>query len=268
MSQDILRIPPPPPGERIAYGSDPLQFGDLRLPDGKGPHPVAIVIHGGFWRAAYDLEHIGHVCAALQQAGIATWSLEYRRVGNPGGGWPGTFQDVALGADDVRKIAAKYNLDLNRVVAVGHSAGGHLALWLGTRKGLPKDSLLYSPDPLSLHGIVSLAGVADLRRAWELKLSNTVVADFLGGSPYEVDDRYRLGSPIERLPLGITQRLIHGTADANVPYDISTNYVSAAKARGDKAELVTLEDAHHFELIDPRTKEFETVKRTVIDLLR
>lgn len=256
MSQNILVQEPPAADARIAYGKDPLQFGDLRVPNGDGPHPVAIVIHGGFWRAAYNLEHIGHLCAALAQVGVATWSLEYRRIGNPGGGWPGTLADVEAGAKHLQVIAIPYHLHLNRVIATGHSAGGHLALWLGSRKNI------------GLRGIVSLAGVADLRRAWELKLSNTVVADFLGGSPDDVPERYRAASPIELLPLGIPQKLLHGTKDTNVPYEISKNYVAAALAHGDNAELITLEDADHFQLIDPRTKEFTRVQKAVLDLLK
>lgn len=255
MTQDILRAPAPLADDRIKYGSDQFQFGDLRIPKGDGPHPVAIVIHGGFWRAAYDLDHIGHLCAALTKAGVATWSLEYRRIGNPGGGYPGTLEDIERGAEHLRTIAIPHHLHLNRVIAMGHSAGGHLALWLGSRKSL------------ALRAVVSLAGVADLRRAWELKLSNTVVADFLGGSPDEVPGRYRAASPVELLPLGIPQKLLHGTKDANVPYEISKNYAAAAVARGDKAELITLENADHFQPIDPRTKEFGSVQEAVLSLL-
>ncbi|HYR86658.1 MAG TPA: alpha/beta hydrolase [Terriglobia bacterium] len=253
--------------ERIAYGSDPLQFGDLRLPRDAGLHPVVIVIHGGFWRARYDLEYIGHLCAALTAAGIATWSLEYRRIGNPGGGWPGTLQDVARGADHLRLMAVTHRLDLARVIALGHSAGGHLALWLGSRRKIPPDNPLHTHDPLHLAGIVSLAGVADLKRAWELRLSNTVVADFLGGSPEEAPDRYHVASPIEQLPFDIPQKLLHGTADMDVPFELSERYVSAATARGDAADLITLDDAGHFELVDPRTKEFARGREAVQELL-
>src|SRR5262245_30624483 len=236
MLQDILRLPPAAPSERIPYGADPFQFGELRLPERSGPHPVAIVIHGGFWRSAYNLDHISHLCVALNQAGVATWSLEYRRIGNPGGAWPGTFQDVAAGTDHLRTIAAKYRLDLNRTIAIGHSAGGHLALWLAARPAIPKDDVLFAADPLKLKGVVSLAGVSDLRRAFELKLSTSVVTDLLGGSPETVPDRYRSGSPLELLPLRIPQKLLHGTLDTNVPFEISQSYVTAAKEKGDEAE--------------------------------
>src|SRR5437764_455842 len=125
-AQGILDVPPAPRGDRIAYGAGEFQFGELRLPSGRGPHAVAIVIHGGYWRARYDLAHIGHLCEALTKEGLATWSLEYRRIGNPGGGWPGTCDDVRAGAVHLSKIAEEKALDLNRVVALGHSAGGHL----------------------------------------------------------------------------------------------------------------------------------------------
>jgi acetyl esterase/lipase len=244
-----------PAAHRIVYGMDPFHFCDLRLPDGKGPHPVAIIVHGGFWRTEYGLDYMGHVCAALVKVGIATWNIEYRRLGNPGGGWPGTFEDVAKAAGHVASIASEFNLDLNRMIAIGHSAGGHLAFWLAAEKKPP------------LRAVIGLAGVVDLRRAWELRLSNAAVADFLGGSPADVPDRYEFASPIERLPLGIPQRLFHGTSDTSVPYEISERYVHTAQLRGDDAELITLEGADHFEAVDPRTKEFEPVRQCAVSLL-
>jgi acetyl esterase/lipase len=264
--QSILQLEPKPADARIKYGPDENHFGDLRLPDRPGPYPVVIVIHGGFWRAAYDLEHIGHLGEDFRKLGMATWSLEYRRIGNPGGAWPGTFQDVANGADHVRALATAYHLDLDHIVAIGHSAGGHLALWLGARTKFSSGHLLHSAQPLRLRGIVALAAVADLRRAWELKLSRTVVADLLGGAPDAVPERYDAASPVEQLPLGLAQTLIHGTEDANVPFEISRRYVERAKERGDNAELVTLEGAEHFGVIDPRTKDFEKVREAVLKL--
>src|SRR5262249_49354975 len=162
---------------------------------------------GGFWRAKYDLSYIRPVCEALAAAGLATWNIEYRRIGHDGGGWPGTFDDVAAAVDCLASIAAEFNLDLGHVITIGHSAGGHLAFWLASEKKW-------------LKGAIALAGVVDLRRAWELRLSSTVVADFLGGTPHEVPDRYAFASPIERLPLGIPQMLFHGTEDSSVPLEI------------------------------------------------
>jgi acetyl esterase/lipase len=239
--------------ERLAYGNDAHEFGEMRVPASAGPHPVAVVIHGGFWRAKYDLEYVRPVCEALTDAGIATWNLEYRRIGNPGGGWPGTLDDVAAGTDYLLSLSSRFHLDVSRVIAIGHSAGGHLALWLASRKRL-------------LTGAISLAGVVDLRRAWELRLSNTVVAEFLGGGPYEVPDRYDFASPIERLPFGIPQKLFHGTADDDVPFEIGERYVKAARLRRDRAELIPLEGAGHFELVHPRTKEFALVLAAALEL--
>jgi hypothetical protein len=154
-ASDALNLPRPVPDRRLAYGGGPLQFGELRLPDGDGPHPVAIVIHGGCWLAEYDLGYMSGLADALTDAGIATWSIEYRRVGDDGGGWPGTFQDVADAADFLVEIAPGCNLDLDRVAAVGHSAGGHLALWLAGRKGLSGGDPLRGEAPLPLHGVVA-----------------------------------------------------------------------------------------------------------------
>jgi len=253
-AQSILEIPPAPPGLRIAYGNDEIQFGELYLPEGKGPHPVAIVIHGGYWRARYDLRHLGHFCVALATAGIAAWSLEYRRIGNRGG-FPGTFYDVRAGAMHLRKIAKERSLDLRRVVATGHSAGGHLVLWLAKQDAVP------------LRGVVPLAPVADLRRAWELKLSSNVVEEFLGGSPAEVPERYRTASPMEMIPLNAKQRVIHGDRDDVVPPAMSRAYVAAARASGDDATLTEPSGAGHFELIDPRTAAWGQVRDTILRLL-
>lgn len=247
---------PPPADERIAYGELPSQFGDLRLPRlaGDGSYPVVVYLHGGFWRAAYSLDLGARSCAELTAThGFATWNLEYRRLGEDGGGWPGTFQDVARGADHLRHLAQQYPLDLERVVFIGHSAGGHLALWLAARSRIPEGDPLAVGSPLQPRGAVSLAGVVDLRRGWELNLSNGVVGDLLGGSPDEVPDRYAAASPVELLPTGLPQVLIHGTADDRVPYELSRAYLEAAIACGDDAELITLPDADHFEVIDPES---------------
>lgn len=267
--QDILALPVPPADHHIPYGSDPLQFGELRLPRGPGPRPVVIVIHGGCWHSRYDLSHITSLCAALTAAGVATWSLEYRRVGNPGGGWPGTFQDIASGADFVRTLAASHPLDLRRVVAVGHSAGGHLALWLAARRRLPKESALYTADPLALRGVVALAGVPDLREAVarEPRLCGGILIQLLGGSPTEVPDRYREASPIALLPLGTSQRLINGARDQIVPLELGKSYEAAARKTGDDVKLIVLDEAGHFEMIAPQSFAWPAVKEAVLSLV-
>ncbi|MFL5734797.1 MAG: alpha/beta hydrolase family protein [Chloroflexia bacterium] len=265
---DILSLPPPPSGARLSYGPDEHHFGELRLPPGDGPHPTLIVIHGGFWRARYDLLHIGHLSAALTAAGFATWTIEYRRLGNPGGGYPGTFHDVAQATRHLTDLAPHHNLDLSRVATIGHSAGGHLAFWLAACHNIPPGDPLHVDNPLPLAGAISLAGVSDLRRAWELGLSDTVVEQLLGGTPFQVPARYAAASPIELRPLGVPQTLIHGTEDDIVPYEISVRYHAAAQSTSDAVHLIPLPGAGHFEPIDPRSKEWPTVESAVRSLLQ
>ena len=259
MSHNLFETAPPPADERIYYGPHPLNFGDLRLPAGEGPCPTIIVIHGGFWRARYTLEHIGHLCAALTREGFATWSIEYRRIGDEGGAWPGTFLDVGRGVDHVRDLAAQYNLDLDRVTTIGHSAGGHLALWAAARHKIAEGDPLHAPDPLRPKAAISLAGVTSLQMAWEKRLSGGVVRDLMIAAPEEAPQRYMTASPIEMLPLGIRQVLIHGTEDENVPFELSQAYEKAATRAGDSVELVTLKGAGHFEVVDPKQPEWEDV---------
>ena len=259
----ILTLDPPPADYTIPYGPDPRQFGDLRLPAGPGPFPVVVVIHGGFWKAAYSLDHIGWLCQALTRQGYATWCLEYRRVGQPGGGWPGTFLDVAHGVNHVRVLAQRFPLDPTRVAVIGHSAGGHLALWVTGAPRLPPGSPLAVADLLPVRGAVSLAGVNDLYRAWELRLGADAVAALLGGSPDDIPDRYAAASPQALLPLGVRQVVVHGTVDPNVPYELGQRYYEAARALGDDVELWTLPDIGHFEVIDPYSDAWPTVLQAV-----
>lgn len=265
---DILARRAPRANARLAYGPDKLQIGELRLPVGAGRHPVFVGIHGGYWRARYGLEYFGHVCAALTAAGAATWNIEYRRLGNRGGGWPGLFLDVGQACDHLRALAHTYPLDLSRVVAIGHSAGGQLALWAAGRHRIAQASPLHALNPLAVGGVVALAGVCDLRQAWELRLSDAVTDQLLGGSPERWPERYAAASPAELLPLGVPQLLIHGTADEHVPYALSREYATAALAAGDPATLLTLPGAGHFGLVDPQAQEWPRVLAATQALLR
>ena len=259
MPDDILTQPPPPADKRLTYGADPNQFLDLRLPKNeKGPFPVVLNIHGGFWRAKYNLDHAGHLCAALTASGVATANLEYRRVGNDGGGWPGTFADIRSAYSFLVQSASQYNLDANRIVAMGHSAGGQLALCLAAHER-------------KITRVISLAGVVDLQRAYQLHLSNDAVVEFLHGTPAEVPDHYREADPMQLSIPQARQYLIHGSADDIVPPAFSRDYVTAKQRRTGKekedAHLVEISAAGHFDVIDPSTSAWKVVERTVLQLL-
>lgn len=257
---------------RIPYGADSLHFGELRLPDGPGPFPVAVVIHGGCWLSRYaSLRNSAPLAEALAATGIATWNVEYRRYDHPGGGFPGTFRDVADAADHLRAIARDYPLDSTRVVAVGHSAGGHLALWLASRQTLASSSPLAGGQPLRLQGVVSIGGIADLREFYGRQRNtcgNPAVESLLGAVPDSVAGRVRDASPIERLPLGVPTVHIAGERDFIAPLAVREAYARAARMRGDSVVVSTIPGDGHFEAITPRTTSGRAVIDAVRELLR
>jgi acetyl esterase/lipase len=265
---DVQKLKAAAPTARIAYGPGPQQFGELWVPRGRGPHPVAVVVHGGCWQKEYGEDHVRPLCAAIADMGIAAWCLEYRRVGDEGGGWPGTLDDVGRGADRLRAIAADHALDLGRVVAVGHSAGGHLALWLGARPRLPAADPQRGQDPLPLRGVVGLAAVPDLARGAAEHVCGSAVEDFVGGSPERQPARYAAASPFALLPLGIRQELVHGRADRIVPVAHSADYAAAARAKGDAATFWPVDGAGHFDLIAPGTKAWLMVEKAIRSALQ
>jgi acetyl esterase/lipase len=209
------------------------------------------VIHGGFWRARYGRKLMTPVSRDLAGRGWAAWNIEYRRLGNlSGGGWPCTFDDVAAAVDLLADLPA---LDLSRVVAIGHSAGGHLATWVAARPSLDAE------PRVRVTAAVSQAGVVDLRHAWELRLSAGVVEQLLDGTPDERPDRYALASPAELVPTGVPVLLVHGGRDDTVPPIISERYLAAARGAGDPCEMVLLEDEDHYGHIDPANPLWRTV---------
>lgn len=257
MSDDVLSRQPPPADLRVTYGSDPNQFIDLRLPASKNkPHPLAINIHGGFWRAKYNLDHAGHLCAALTAKGLATANLEYRRVGNDGGAWPGTFEDVRSAYQFLIQNAQKHTFDDQKVVVMGHSAGGQLALCLAA----------HEPH---VTAVISLAGVVDLQRTYRLHLSHDAVVEFLRGTPDEVPDHYREADPMQLSIVKARQWLIHGAADDNVPPSFSRDYVVLKQRRKGKEQedvhLLEIPGADHFDLIDPGSKAWNRVEQIVLE---
>lgn len=240
-----------PATERIFYGKDLTNFGDLRIPKGSGPFPVAIVVHGGAWASAVALHYTSALAAALTCAGFATWNYEYRRIGG-GGGWPQTYQDVGAGADFIREIAKRYPLDLNNVVATGHSAGGHFALWLAARKKLAPGAALYVESAVPVKGVVSLSGPGDIKRFIEMipRYANVLNQLHGGGSPEAIAKNMKEGSPAELLPIGVPQIFITGDKDGAVPIQEAREYSVKAQSAGDKVEVISVPGLH-FESVDP-----------------
>ncbi len=227
-----------------------------------GPLPVVIAIHGGCWRARYDMGHLSPLCGALAGEGFAVWSLEYRRVGN-GGGWPTTFLDIGAGADRLREAAGDHKLDLTRVVAFGHSVGGQMVLWLGARAGFAPDHALYQASPLKLRGIVACAAITDLVDTFELNICTGNAANLLGGMPAEVPGRYAAASPSALLPLHTPHTLICGEHDDTVPVSHTEPYYRRAKAFGDDVHWQVIPEIGHYEMAAPGSKAWPAVLAAV-----
>lgn len=253
-SSALADFPNPPADEVIFYGKDQLQYGELRLPSGEGPHPVLVFIHGGCWLSQFDISHSRKLVAAFTEAGIATWNLEYRRVGNPGGGWSGTFDDIANGVDHLRTLADKFELDLNRVVVAGHSAGGHLALWFGNRPEQWQSDL----KPRAVFG---LAPAADLEYLHGLGVCDNVVDRLMGGSPSDFPERYKMGSGSNRLPMDIPQYILLGEHDLDWT-PVGQRYVETARRLGNTPNVVNASESGHFEMIDPDSSTWPLVLQT------
>ena len=250
-----------PAAQRIAYGGDPQQIGELRLPPGSGPFPVAVLIHGGCWRAGIgSTAGMLPIARALAAEGIASWNVEYRGVGDTGGGWPGTFLDVAAATDYVRTLAKTHPLDASRVIALGHSAGAHLALWDAARAKLPATSRLHGDSPLPLRGVVALGGPGDLRTLRADRVCGRgTLNTLLGGTPEAVPEHYADASPAAWLPLGVPQLLVTGSADRLIPTGLLIPYEEAARRAGDAVELREVEGADHGDLIAPGASAWRVV---------
>lgn len=271
---EIARRPVAPGVMRIAYGDQDLQFGELRLPEGKAPHPVVVLVHGGCWvkelkgipPEAVAIDGLRSMASALTAKGYATWNLEYRRLGHPGGGWPGSFQDLARGVDHLRELAARHSLDLKRVVIAGHSAGGHYALWLAGRHRIPAGSDIASKDPLRVKGVVNLDGPGDLAASAPLApaiCQAPVIDQLLGGSKSQQPARYRAASPVELLPIGVPQRAFAGMMFTM----LAPGYEKAARAAGDNIKTLNDPKEGHFEWIDPVSTKWPAVVAAIDELM-
>ena len=248
------------------------------MPEGDGPFPVAILVHGGCWsvkvgdlpESVTSFELLRPIAAALAKEGIASWNIEYRRLGNAGGGWPGTYQDLGTATDLLRELAPRYHLDLKQAIAIGHSSGGQLAVWLGARGKLPKSSPLYAESPLALKGVVSVDGPPDLEadRAIEKSVcGGPVVTQFIGGTPAEFPDRYREGSASGMLPIGVRQELLVASKQGERWMMLFKDYAAGAAKAGDSVRVSIMEGAGHFDGIDPKASGWGMVMASVRSLL-
>ena len=229
--------------ETLPYGEDDDQVLDLYGREAADGRPVVLVLHGGFWRAPFTRRNTRALAVAFAEAGWTSANVEYRRLG------PGAYRPML---DDVRRARERL-AEFDSAIAVGHSAGGHLALWLATEG--------------AVDAAVTLGGVCDLAAGAAAGLGSDAVAEFLGGSPTEVPDAYRLADPAARLPLGRRQVLVHGVDDDRVPIDHARRYAERASAAGDDCRLVEV-DAGHFEPIDPRSAVWPTLVDVVSSLSR
>ncbi len=241
----------------VRYGGHPDQFLELSLPAGAAPAPAVVVLHGGFWRAAYGVELARPLAADLAAAGWAAVAVEYRRVG-AGGGWPATVEDVAAALDALPGVPDAVRLDLSDVTVVGHSAGGHLAAWAAGRGRLPTGAPGAGPR-VRVTAAVLQAGVLDLERAAHQQLGRRAVQEFLGGEPGAVPDRYALADPVRLLPTGADVLCVHGTEDDVVPPEQSERYAAAATAAGDQVSVRTVPGGHRVP-IDPAGEAWAAVR--------
>jgi len=251
---------------RIAYGPGAQQFGEIWLPSAPGKHPTIILIHGGAWRGKDGARTTRLLAADLRDRGFAVWNIEYRTLDDEGGGFPGTFLDIGAAADHLNELAKIYPLDLTRLTAIGHSAGGHLALWLAGRSRIAVSSPLYRPNAIRLSGIVDLAGPPDLRAGRELSDiagGSGTIRELIGARERGFDVALKDTSPAELLPLGVSQALVFGVYDGTMPAYLGYLYREMAAAKGESVDLILVPNAGHMELIAPWTPAWRFCLRAV-----
>lgn len=252
---DLLARPKPVADKSFIYGSDPYQVVDLWLPRGDGPHPVVLLVHGGCWTTKIaDRTLMNYLAGDLRTRGYAVWNIDYRGVDRPGGGYPGTFLDAGAAADALRGAAAAHRLDLKRIVAVGHSAGGHLALWLAARPRLPANSPLRSADPLRIPAVISLGGLPDLEEAATPPGSGCgteVIAKLVGSGRADI---YADTSLPRLAPIEIDQMLVNGTDDRIIPTVYASSYAGKMRGKGDPVSIDMIPATGHVELVAPSSK--------------
>ena len=264
---DLVGRPRPAPDATVAYGSDAFQKVDVWLPAGRGPFPIVLMVHGGCWTTSIaDRSLMNWIADDLRTEGVAVWNIDYRGVDRPGGGYPGTFADAAMASDLLAANAKRFHLDTHHIVAVGHSAGGHLALWLAARPKLPPTSPLHSPDPLPIAHVISLGGLPDLEATAaspDNGCGTDVVAQLVGTPSATRPDVFADTSVPRLLPISVPQDLVNGHEDIIVPMRLATAYVEQAEKAGDTAILHIVPATGHVELVAPETAAWAEAKRLI-----
>jgi acetyl esterase/lipase len=268
---DYLALKGPVPNATFAYGSAPSQFAELFLPGGTGPFPVAVLVHGGCWTKEFGgITQLRNLAGALAERGIASWNIEYRRVDEAGGGYPGTYQDVNAALAMLAQQAQRYPLDLKRLVAVGHSAGGQLVQWMAGRPRIPATSPLYQPDPLPVRNVVSLGGLADLRREQALIKSSCdrEIGQLTGAPGDKRPDVFSDTNAGDLLPNGSRTILVTGELDRISPPRVARDFAARARAAGDAAEVVILPGASHYDEVSAGSHAWPLVLQAIESALK
>lgn len=264
---DYVALPTEAPDATLRYGADDQQFGHIYLPDDPVLAPALLLLHGGCWQHAFGLAPMGQLARRLSQRGFAVCNLEYRRIGG-GGGWPATFEDVAAGARAFIAAAGKHGYSPRKLAVTGHSAGGHLALWLAGRWRLPTDSTLRQHDDVDPAAVVSLAGIGDLAAALDGGICRGAPEQLMGGTPQALPERYELASPSALLPLAVPHWHVAGRDDVLVPLNHVRDFVATARRAGDQAELVEVADAGHFEIVTAASRVFPQVEAVYDNMMK
>jgi acetyl esterase/lipase len=268
---DYMALSGPPPSAHIAYGPAPSQYVELFEPEGQGPFPVVVLLHGGCWSKELEgIVQMRDMAGALAARGVAVWSVEYRRADEPGGGYPGTYQDINAALAALRANAGRRRLDTRRIVAMGHSAGGHLAQWIAGRPRLPAASPLKVADPLPIGEIISLGGLNDLRRqADQIRTACDIdVARLTGPASPGRPDPFADTSPAELTPNGSHTVLINGELDTVSPPALAAAYAERARKTGDRIETVVLPGASHFDEVATRSPAWNIILPLILKALR
>jgi acetyl esterase/lipase len=268
--KDYFALTGPAPTAHIAYGAAPSQYAELFLPKGAGPFPVVFLVHGGCWVASLrGISQMHGMAGALQAHGVAVWNVEYRRLDEPGGGYPGMYQDINRAYDTLIAKAPKYHLDVNHIAAVGHSAGGHLVQWLAGRARLPKASPLYDPSPVHLREVISLGGLGDLRAQakWIPNVCDAHVEQITGPPSANRPDPFRDTSAASLLPNGTHTVLVNGSLDDISPPSVATDYAIVARRAGDTAETVVVPDVGHFDEVATTSPAWKTILPLILKRL-